>query len=177
MDEYEWSKPILGQIIKALSYVSVLICLVSTPFWVCNKNIGYIENIEDDKRSIDAFRVGSGIYIGTFLLGNNFDYRLVFLLFVIPQLILWSRLSSKYISMISKLIIGGILFSMWTLVIYRLMIILPFSETIICFLDGLSSWIIFYGLYFLFLFSLPTWIKGATMNVFSLTRLRQVNKI
>jgi len=38
-----------------------------------------------------AFLFGSGIYCGTFLLGTNFIYRLMFLLLCLPQLQDWQR--------------------------------------------------------------------------------------
>ena len=37
-----------------------------------------------------AFHIGALIYLGTFQIGNNFDYRLVFLLLTLPQLFYWS---------------------------------------------------------------------------------------
>jgi hypothetical protein len=36
-----------------------------------------------------AFYAGSVIFLGTFAIGNNFDYRLVFLLLTLPQLLDW----------------------------------------------------------------------------------------
>lgn len=36
-----------------------------------------------------AFRMGALIYIGTFVIGNNFDYRMVFLLLTLPLLLRW----------------------------------------------------------------------------------------
>lgn len=39
----------------------------------------------------NAFLFGSGIYIGTFMLGSNFMYRLIFLLLCLPQLQDWAR--------------------------------------------------------------------------------------
>jgi len=45
---------------------------------------------EDDRR-LDAFWAGGAIYVGTYVFGNNFDYRLAFLLLCIPQLCAWSR--------------------------------------------------------------------------------------
>ena len=38
-----------------------------------------------------AFLFGSGIYCGTFLLGTNYIYRLMFLLLCVPQLLDWKR--------------------------------------------------------------------------------------
>jgi len=37
-----------------------------------------------------ALRVGAAVYLGTFLLGSNFDYRLLFLVFVAPALGVWA---------------------------------------------------------------------------------------
>jgi hypothetical protein len=37
-----------------------------------------------------AFGAGSLIFLGTFAIGNNFDYRLVFLLLTLPQLFAWA---------------------------------------------------------------------------------------
>jgi hypothetical protein len=36
-----------------------------------------------------AFRMGALVYIGTFVIGNSFDYRLVFLLLTLPLLLRW----------------------------------------------------------------------------------------
>jgi hypothetical protein len=36
-----------------------------------------------------AFRMGSLVYLGTFVIGNSFDYRLVFLLLTLPLLLRW----------------------------------------------------------------------------------------
>lgn len=37
-----------------------------------------------------AFHIGALVYLGTFLIGNNFDYRLVFVLLTLPQLFAWT---------------------------------------------------------------------------------------
>ena len=43
----------------------------------------------DSSATGTAFLFGAGIYCGTFLLGTNFDYRLMFLLLCVPQLLDW----------------------------------------------------------------------------------------
>ena len=40
---------------------------------------------------LDAFWAGAGVYAGTYVFGNNFDYRLAFLLLCVPQLCTWVR--------------------------------------------------------------------------------------
>jgi hypothetical protein len=44
-----------------------------------------------DSVYLDGFRVGAGIYLGTFLLGNCWAYRLIFLIFTVPQLVAWTK--------------------------------------------------------------------------------------
>ena len=40
---------------------------------------------------LDAFWGGAAVYAGTYVFGNNFDYRLVFLILCVPQLCTWAR--------------------------------------------------------------------------------------
>jgi hypothetical protein len=42
-------------------------------------------------RELDLFWAGAGVYVATFALVRSFDYRLVFLLLTIPQLLRWAR--------------------------------------------------------------------------------------
>jgi hypothetical protein len=64
-----------------------------------------------------ALYVGSLVYIGTFVIGNNFDYRLVFVLLTLPQLFAWTKnrdeprnllASAALISVVMLLWIGAI---------------------------------------------------------------------
>jgi hypothetical protein len=43
----------------------------------------------DDSAELLAFRMGALVYLGTFVAGNSFDYRLVCLLLVLPGLLRW----------------------------------------------------------------------------------------
>jgi hypothetical protein len=47
----------------------------------------------DQTVDMDAFVAGTAIYAGSFILEHNFDYRLVYLLLVVPQLLRWARRS------------------------------------------------------------------------------------
>jgi hypothetical protein len=44
-----------------------------------------------EARALDAFWMGAGVYLGTFLVGHNFDYKLVALVLTVPQLLRWAR--------------------------------------------------------------------------------------
>jgi len=59
-----------------------------------------------------AFLCGAGIYCGTYLLGTNFIYRLMFLLLCIPQLLDWQiqRNASEKSAMIAELGLLGTVF-------------------------------------------------------------------
>ena len=58
-----------------------------------------------------SFLFGSGIYCGTFLLGTNFIYRLMFLLLCVPQLQDWERATSDYYNRIIERALFGIVLS------------------------------------------------------------------
>jgi hypothetical protein len=43
-----------------------------------------------DVMKLDLFWAGAAVFVGTFLLGHNYDYRLVFLTLTVPQLVHWA---------------------------------------------------------------------------------------
>ena len=49
------------------------------------------EQGELDEKRLDAFWAGAGVYVGTYVFGSNFDYRLAFLVLCVPQLCTWCR--------------------------------------------------------------------------------------
>ena len=108
---------------------------------------------------LDAFRIGSGIYLGTFLLGNNWDYRLVFLLFTVPQLMSWARSHTGHPAWMAKMAIIGTFVSVWHLVIKRFLNPLA-GETLTFALDEGANWVVFFCLAFLLSYSAPEWIKS-----------------
>lgn len=46
---------------------------------------------DPDERRLDAFWAGAGVYVGSYVFGSNFDYRLAFLVLCVPQLCSWIR--------------------------------------------------------------------------------------
>jgi hypothetical protein len=61
-----------------------------------------------------AFRFGALIYLGTFVIGNSFDYRLVFLLLVLPQLLRWPASSgAEPIATLPRITIVVVLLELW----------------------------------------------------------------
>jgi hypothetical protein len=66
-------------------------------------------------RDLDMFWSGAGIYVCTFALFQSFDYRLIFLLFTLPQLLRWTRERSTLAIMTLGLVLATLwLASPWT---------------------------------------------------------------
>ena len=55
------------------------------------RNGGHADQEHGSELRRDAFWAGAAIYVGTYVLESNFDYRLAFLLLCIPQLCAWAR--------------------------------------------------------------------------------------
>ena len=114
-----------------------------------------------DRQFIDSFRLGAMIYIGTFIEGNSFNYRLVFLLFCIPQIIRWMSFQSS-ISFGARVAFIALITSCWGMLLLRFLPVnLAFS------LDELANWILFAGLLYLFFVSLPDWLIKEIDRFFS----------
>ena len=64
------------------------------------------------RRELDAFWCGAGIYVGAYALLDNFNYRLIFLIFTMPQLLRWSRDRSPAVPLPS-LGLTAIILSFW----------------------------------------------------------------
>jgi hypothetical protein len=92
--------------------------------------------------AVDGFRLGAGIYLGTFLLGNNWAYRLIFLLLTIPQLVAWSREASPR-QRIAQVALGMIVVSCCA------------SWIASGIIDEVANWLLFYCLLYLGLGTMP----------------------
>jgi hypothetical protein len=126
-----------------------------------NKNINRFEYSNDS--FIAAFRAGVAIYLGKFLLGNNWDYRLIFLIFTIPQLVTWmdSR-QERLVSVTSTIALIAMMFSLWDLVIARELLKMPYGGMVSFFMTEIANLIVFASLAFLLVGSMPNWIKIET---------------
>jgi hypothetical protein len=130
--------------------LSLLIVVSSIYLWMRTDKL----LIGKDLYYLSVFRLGAGIYIGTFFLGNNWDYRLIFLLFTLPQLADWmlKNIAAKYT-------LAAILVSLSYLWLAKF---LPFAY----FLDEIANWMVFTGLFYLFVVSSPDWLRQDLQNFF-----------
>ncbi len=97
--------------------------------------------------------MGASIYVGTFLLGNNWSYRLVFLLFVIPQLGEWMRQAVGFRRALAYTATGLIILTCWYL-FFRNWAPTPAVEFVFVF-DQLIGWALFGSLVYLMAASVP----------------------
>jgi hypothetical protein len=115
----------------------------------------------DNERNLAAFRMGASIYLGTFLLGNNFDYRLAFLVFVVPQLSQWLRLRFNLQNLLLVSVMVAMYLSCWSFLL-KINVPVSFMEDpqIGSFLaDEFFNWMLLPGLAWLFGASSPDWFR------------------
>ena len=89
-----------------------------------------------------AFLFGAGIYCGSFLLGTNFIYRLMFLLLCLPQLRQWAEgtlAGDRRTVASARVLVGTILFALW-------MNGSPNGHTTFMLVPQLTNWLNFFGL-------------------------------
>ena len=60
-----------------------------------------------------GLHVGALIYLGTFAMANNFDYRLVFLLLTLPQLVEWAAVPAHRLSSLGTTTLLAIIVLLW----------------------------------------------------------------
>ena len=60
-----------------------------------------------------ALHAGTLIYLGTFATANNFDYRLVFLLLTLPQLVEWASIPGDRLSSLAAATLVAIVVLLW----------------------------------------------------------------
>lgn len=121
-----------------------------------------------ENRNMAAFRMGASIYVGTFLLGNNWDYRLAFLIFLIPQLSQWFHVENKKQRYIAIGVMIGVILSCWHLVFLVDIPFLPFDNEIDRFVvfDELVNWLLLMGVAYLLTATIPDWLKWDLQKVF-----------
>src|SRR5258706_196634 len=109
-------------------------------------------------RNLAAFRMGASIYIGTFLLGNNWDYRLAFLILVMPQILHWSKNTDKSDIFTARGVLALVLVSCWHFVFWFAPSLAGVKEYVFVF-DEITNWILVAGLSYLLSISMPDWMK------------------
>lgn len=131
-------------------YLIALALAVTLAVWLAGR-LRSIPTTTTAERSLDAFWAGASIYVGTFaVLGNNWDYRLLFLLLVIPQMLRWTE-GVGPLSTASAWALVAIVGTLWLSVwLPRLPFSLPLDEAL--------NWLLFVYLAAGLVLTLPRWL-------------------
>ncbi|MEH2465888.1 hypothetical protein [Nostoc sp.] len=146
---------IVGLVSCLVGYKIVVSVFQEFKAWLSHRfhpenNLSYLENTDH----LDDFRLGSSLYIGTFLLGSVFVYKLTFLLLVIPLIFNFIKSRSK-LSLSSSIALFGIIATLY---------LSPFD---LFSLHEVINWFLLgYFVYSLSL-TLPNWIKFSIHNTLS----------
>jgi hypothetical protein len=106
-----WAGPTaLKQVIAAIP-LAVLAATLAR--WSRPRPTQWIEEAPGATMELLALHTGMLIYLGTFAMGNSFDYRLVFLLLTLPQLAAWSRTPEHRLSSLALSALVSIVVLLW----------------------------------------------------------------
>jgi hypothetical protein len=112
----------------------------------------------DDQRNLDAFRMGAAIYTGTFLLGHNWDYRLIFLVLRIPQTA-WAHTTEVNHRSLAFCTLALSYLTCWFL-LFRIVSVKPGHLYELLFLiDQTANWALFASVVCLLGMSAPAWLR------------------
>lgn len=156
-------------ILQTLSYIlAATIILVTLYLSMRTKN----NEAYKDGRYIDAFRVGAITYIGSYVLLTNNDYRLIFMIFTIPQLVAWLGYKETVIARTPFVTLTAMVFSLWSFVVMRVL-----GRNITTVMEEFANWVMFACFLYLFLSTLPDWFKDYFRRPFSFLKSSDTHSI
>lgn len=108
---------------------------------------------------MDGYRIGASIYSGTFLLGNSWDYRLIFFFFAVPQLFVWLRSGAT-----SDRFLAGVQLGCFAVAVWAMWLTFRFARSAESFalvrgLEEIAKWGLFATSLWLLAATLPNWIR------------------
>lgn len=112
-----------------------------------------------NSRTLDFFRIGAAVYAGTFLLGASWDYRLIFALFLMPQLAEWSGGKDAARRRWSRALLVAVFVAAWSLAIKHWVGPSFVAQGLARALEETAKWTLFFGCAHLFAGALPAWLK------------------
>lgn len=148
--------PDLGLAIRGFAYCAVVVSFAAA--WLVYRKPAD-KPAGRPARPLDAYRVGASVYAGTFLLGNNWDYRLIFLLFLVPQLFSWVRTGSPSLRWLAISQLVAIVGAMWAMHFLYWLLFLPHSYLYARTLEELANSWLFLGSLCLLAMTLPDWMR------------------
>lgn len=106
-----WAGPAIVK--QVLALVPMALIAGTAALWVRRRYAPTAADPADVSASLLALHFGALIYLGTFAVSNNFDYRLVFLLLTFPQLLRWARTPTHRLSSLALTVLVAIPLMLW----------------------------------------------------------------
>lgn len=157
----------LAIVIKNIFKIDIRIRYLFTLFWTLTYSFIIIAiiifkriKIEFNPEHISSFRIGAGIYIGTFLMGYNWEYRLIFIIFSLPQILGWLKVKNS-IRFFSFAALISIILICW--VDFWKKPFVHFPSIVYLIRDSLA-WLLFVSFTFMLFKTLPEWAKLYTLR-------------
>ncbi|HEY7159734.1 MAG TPA: hypothetical protein VH815_00680, partial [Acidobacteriota bacterium] len=146
-----------------VSYIPLAAIVISSLVF-CVNAINASGFTPGDTRYIDNFRAGAGIYVGTFFLGNNWCYRLMFLIFTIPQLLSWRNDAGRRVVSLTTLIC--IIVSCWSLWSFSLPVNTdpPPASVLLKTIDETANWVLFASFLYLLVSTTPLFLQKGVLR-------------
>ncbi len=129
------------------SFVTVIMIVV----FISSRKKGIITFNSDH---IFSFRVGASLYVGSFLIGNNYDYKFIVFIFTIPQLLAWLK-NAPQVKIITICALLAILITCWSFFLSYVL-----YWVIYTFMEESLNWFIFGYFVFMLFNTIPEWTKS-----------------
>lgn len=142
--------------VRWVAYLAVAISLAAA--WWFHRRPVKVE--APAQRELDGYRIGAGVYVGTFLLGNSWDYRLIFFFFCVPQLFLWSRQGQGGRRLLALGQLIALAVASWAMWLTAQFAHSHFSFDVIRGLEEAAKWTLFTGSLWLLADTLPNWARA-----------------
>lgn len=109
-------------------------------------------------RPLDFFRLGAAVYVGTYLLGASWDYRLIFTVFMVPQLVAWTR-ERDGLRVISWLVLATLAGAAWSMALGDGLSATATGRFIARTFEETTKGALFIGSVYLLVASAPAWLR------------------
>lgn len=110
-------------------------------------------------RPLNFMRVGAAVYAGSFALGASWDYRLIFVLFMVPQLTRWAFDELHGFRSVAAITLGSLVLATWSPAIIAAGTGTVSGWIVARAVEELSKWTLFATSVYLLTATLPPWLK------------------
>lgn len=138
----------IGLLFVFVFYKLILVTFNQLQAWLKRDYLPESQSTEQSfSYSLNGFRIGSSLYIGAFLMGTVFDYKLSFLIFAVPQMLNWIR-NNKNLGFLSSIALIGIIGTLYI------------SPSSLLNIDEIINWLLLIYFIYCFAITLPNWCKS-----------------